>query len=544
MNAFRQIRLLWAVLFIGGLATLSFYPARSSFGEDRAKIILSHLPPRDSRQYKAIWALAAGGDRQILEMTNSEMWSFAASRMAAVSKAAGELGVSVTRLDQNWNRMLTPYPTMPALTAPQAELRDRTMESKAAVGGSMMKVPDAAVLEYALTKGMNDAQPEASPATLFTPLNDRFSVTARRTSLRKTAGGYIWHGVLVDSGEPVTLMWWPDGRLTGTITHAGHMFSVKPMGDGMQGVVEIEPKMLPPDHQPMSDDMKRKMELLDDPLVKRGDASLVQPTHRKNEGAAPFHETPRHLQDEAPTKQASPIIEGKETPANESAPKNADVTITLIVAYTKQAASHYDNIEKDLISLAIEEANQSFRISGVPNVHLKLVHAYMTDYAESGRHFDHLYRFMYDHDGYMDEIHGLRREYHANVAILIVHDPHGCGLSAQVAGPADKAFAVVHDECAALSYSLAHEVGHIIGARHDLAEDDSVVPFPFGHGFIDGRNKWRDIMSYDESCGGCPRIPIWSSPNVKINGETAGDAERNNAEVIRERAAIVAAFEK
>jgi hypothetical protein len=176
-------------------------------------------------------------------------------------------------------------------------------------------------------------------------------------------------------------------------------------------------------------------------------------------------------------------------------------------------------------------------------VHIKLVHAYMTDYVESGSHFDHLYRFYTNHDGYMDEIFGLRAQYHANIAMLVGHDPNGCGLTAQIAPPADKAFAIVHHECAAREYSLAHEIGHVLGARHDLAEDDTMTPFPFGHGFIDARNNWRDIMSYKQSCGGCPRLPVWSNPDVRINDEAVGDETlRDNAKVIRERASIVARF--
>ena len=105
----------------------------------------------------------------------------------------------------------------------------------------------------------------------------------------------------------------------------------------------------------------------------------------------------------------------------------------------------------------------------------------------------------------------LRDKYKADVAVLIVDDPQGCGLATRVFADADEAFAVVHHECAATTYSLAHEIGHIIGARHDLNLDKIMTPFPFGHGFVNG-TKWRDIMSYKESCGGCPRLPVWSSP--------------------------------
>jgi hypothetical protein len=54
--------------------------------------------------------------------------------------------------------------------------------------------------------------------------------------------------------------------------------------------------------------------------------------------------------------------------------------------------------------------------------------------------------------------------------------------------------------------------------------------------------KWRDIMSYKESCGGCPRLPIWSSPKIMINGDAAGTASENNARVIAEQADRVANF--
>jgi hypothetical protein len=218
-----------------------------------------------------------------------------------------------------------------------------------------------------------------------------------------------------------------------------------------------------------------------------------------------------------------------------------DVVIDVIVAYTRKAASNYTDVKRELVDLSIEEANESFRQSGIGQVQLRLVHAYQTDYIEEGSHFDHVWRFADKGDGYMDEIHGLRNKYRADVAVLIVDDPQGCGLATRVYADAEEAFAVVHHECAATTYSVAHEIGHIIGARHDLNLDKIMTPFPFGHGFVNG-SKWRDIMSYKESCGGCPRLPVWSGPKVLVRGEPAGTAELDNERVIAEQAARVAAF--
>ena len=202
-----------------------------------------------------------------------------------------------------------------------------------------------------------------------------------------------------------------------------------------------------------------------------------------------------------------------------AAAKPANVVIDVIVAYTSKVARHYG---------AIEEANEWFRVSNLGQMKLQLVHAYLTSYVEEGTYFEHVWRFADKGDGYMDEIHGLRDRYRADVAILIVDDAKGCGLSTRVQADADEAFAVVHHQCAAATYTLAHEVGHLIGARHEL-------------GYVNGA-KWRDIMSYKDTCGGCPRLAVWSNPMVLVDGEPAGTMELNNARVIAEQAARVAAF--
>jgi hypothetical protein len=204
------------------------------------------------------------------------------------------------------------------------------------------------------------------------------------------------------------------------------------------------------------------------------------------------------------------------------------ITIDVLVAYTKGAASHYSDIRHELIDLAIEAANESFRSSKLGHIWLRIVHVYRTDYVEEGQHFDHVWRFADKGDGYMEEVHGLRDLYRADVALLIVDDAKGCGLATRVRADEDEAFAVVHHGCAAANYTVAHEIGHLIGARHELS-------------YVNG-TKWRDIMGSKESCGGCPRLPVWSSPTVLVNGEPAGTAELDNARVIAEEAERVAAF--
>ncbi|MEQ1576577.1 MAG: M12 family metallo-peptidase, partial [Hyphomicrobium sp.] len=435
-----------------------------------------------------------------------------------------------------------------SMPAKQQQMMHATMESKSVMGMSMMALPDPRVLEYALTKGMSAAGNNAVSTPLVIPLNDTITITARRISITKTSDGYVWHGAVAGSGEPVTLLWWASGRLSGSITYKGHIYSVRNIGGGMHGVVDMMPSGLPPEHAPMDPGTMKKMNIKEDPFVHKGDASMM-PDAGEQTPVAPSAPSKRdrsgskELEDAPLTKQAylAPAPAFEISKHTRSARNQEPVVISVLVAYTKKAASYFGDLEKDLIALAIEDANQSFRNSGINHVTLELVHAYQTDYAEDGSHFEHVFRFADKDDGYMDDVHSLRERYRADVSILVVHDPNGCGLAAQVAAPADRAFAVVHHECAATSYSLGHEIGHLIGARHDEALDDSKDPFPFGHGFVFGK-KWRTMMSYKDSCDGCPRLPVWSNPDVKIQGVRAGTKTSNNARVIAEKAARVAAF--
>jgi hypothetical protein len=205
-----------------------------------------------------------------------------------------------------------------------------------------------------------------------------------------------------------------------------------------------------------------------------------------------------------------------------------DVVIDVIVAYTQAAARGYANIVREVIEPAMEAGNESFRLSGIGHIKLHLVHAYQTNYVESGDQFVHLWRFADKGDGYMDEVHELRDRYRADVAILIVDDPDGCGQATRVSADEDEAFAVVHHACAKANFSLVHEIGHLLGASHERA---------YVHG-----NEWRDIMSYKANCGGCPRLPVWSNPNVLIGGVPAGSIGHDNARVIAENGVRVAAF--
>jgi len=506
----------------------AFAPVRAT---DTIEVVLSNLPRHGSVDYEALKRIAGASVSSELAMTHGETWNLAPDRLPALEAAAARQGVTVMLLREHWNHAFDPMPAGSTMSEGQKSMMHDTMRQAPVMGMTTMMLPPAEVLEHALTKDM-DAGEAAKPATLVVRLSDTLEVSIVRASIHKTKGGYAWHGAVAGTDEPATLIWWADGRLSGSVTYMGHVYSIRSLGGGMHGIIELAPDKLPPEHAPMSDKDKRDMGMAKDPLVEQGDASMIAPKKAS-----------RDLEDAAGAQERVAVLGPSAISGGHfrDATTQPEVVITVLVAYTKAAARFYGDIERDLVELAIEDANQSFRSSGLGHVRLELAHTYETDYVESGSHFDHVFRFADKGDGVMDEVHGIRDQYKADVAVLIVDDPMGCGLAAQIRAPASRAFAVVDPGCAQTSYSLAHEIGHLIGARHDMALDGSMQPFTYGHGFVHG-TAWRTMMAYKESCGGCARIPVWSSPAIRIKGDPAGDATSDNARVIAEEAARVAAF--
>ena len=471
---------------------------------------------------------------QALSMTKAEVWSVPKSEVEALKKMAARHGAVVTEIGPASHQLFYAPPADKTMTMSkkQKAIMDQAKAAKSTMGVKLVMGPAPEMLEHALTSDPKDGLPKISIT-----LSDDKVLTIDRTSVDIKPDRAIWRGTVEGTGALVTLMLWPNGKMTGMVRHDGHIHAIRHIKDSIYAIVDMSEEKMPQEHAPMPERMRvDDPNLRDDSLVKQGDASILRDTTAAKR--------PQPQAQANSKKQLAYVPAGKPTPSKAPAakgdPSSKDVVIDVIVAYTPKAASHYMDIKRELIELAIEEANESFRRSGLEHIKLRLVNAYQTNYVEQGDHFDHVWRF-HDKDGYMDEIHGLRDKYKADVAVLIVDDAQGCGLSTRVYASEDDAFSVVHHGCAAATYSLAHEIGHLIGARHDLNMDDTKTPFPYGHGYVRG-TKWRDIMSYKESCGGCTRLPVWSGPKVIVHGEPAGSDDLDNSRVIMEQAGRVAGF--
>lgn len=479
------------------------------------------------RLYAALKKRSAKATSQILPLTKTEVWTVPKDDVEGVSKAAARYGVAMSKLSATWNHIFHKAPADAKMNDRQKMIVDRAKTSAATTAVGLMAAPSPPMVEYALTKDASTANAAKDAASITVALRDDTVLKIRRESVETKSDMCTWRGVVETTGAPAMFMWWPGGKMTGTVQHEGRFYSIRHMGGDMLAVVEMSDERMPQEHAPISARLRSNdPNLRDDALLREGDASKLRPL---TGGMRP------------PSRERRPALWSKKVSTKPGAAKG-DVVIDVIVAYTNKAASYYADVTRDLVDLAIEEANESFRTSHLGHVKLRLAHAYQTNYVEEdGEHFQHVWRFADRGDGYMDEIHGLRDKYRADIGVLIVDDASGCGLATRVHADAEEAFAVVHHECAATSYSVAHELGHLIGARHDLSIDPNMMPFAYGHGYVNG-TKWRDIMSYKSSCNGCPRLPVWSSPKVLVKGEPAGTPQLDNARVIAEQAARVAAF--
>ena len=138
------------------------------------------------------------------------------------------------------------------------------------------------------------------------------------------------------------------------------------------------------------------------------------------------------------------------------------------------------------------------------------------DYKESieGLYTDHALLYG-KNDGHMDEIHGLRDSYAADLVCLVVDNPIAVtgGVAGVLLDPSldpDIAFAVVEVENDPNVF--AHELGHLMGLQHDRyvlfyygASDRLNKPFAYAHGYVNQRafdpgaperSRWRTIMAY------------------------------------------------
>lgn len=384
---------------------------------------------------------------------------------------------------------------------------------------------------------LNPRAVNASDLSVLLPNGTR--IEAKRVNRYSTSSGStVWigkHSNVQNSqaslGDEETILVVRKGKVTGTLRHAGMTYQIRADGSGKHMVAQLAMTQFK-DHDEASYANVPSMK----PTI-FNTAPRSQATSKVREIA----EFDRGVKtDLSTTTSASSRLAPAAAPA--AAPGDIPV-IRMLINYTSAAKTAAGDIDA-LIDLSIAETNQGYVNSGI-NARVEMAHKAQVSYTESSLDTDRS-RYTAKADGYMDEIHTQRDTYAADVGMLFLNygSSVGCGVASAIGAVESNAFAVVKYSCATGNFSFGHELGHLYGARHDLATDGSTAPFAYGHGYREPNNKWRTVMAYPISGVNMPRLNYWSNPNVNYtDGLVMGTtATANNARVLNERAAVLAAF--
>jgi len=288
--------------------------------------------------------------------------------------------------------------------------------------------------------------------------------------------------------------------MTGNIHYQGRVYQIRSLGKGIHSVTEIDPSKFPDELPP-------------DQI----------PNRKEN---TPLNGNVKH-----PLK-ADDLDKSSDTQPESS------IQIDVLVAYTTATEAASTNIVNE-IELAVLETNTSYKLSGI-NQHLNLVATQRENYIESGNIKTDRDRLQVNGDSYMDSIHKARDEYSADLVVMIVEAQGSryCGIAYIMENVgqhfAPYGFSVVKRTCATGYFSFGHELGHLMGARHDRFVDSTDnSPFKHNHGYVNVAARQRSIMAYNTACKDagetCTRIQNWSNPNTTVNNTPFGVPKSNSS---------------
>jgi hypothetical protein len=359
-------------------------------------------------------------------------------------------------------------------------------------------------------------------------------VEAMRLRSHVTSDGVeVWQGLVTDTADLASgateiaddplnsaILVRNGSKITGSVRVEGQLYRILPLHDGTQVAVKVDESRMPPDHPHTY--AGGSLSLPDRPLGFRAP---------RWSWAAGSRDRLRH-------EETFGEIDALGT--GPTAVAKANTVIRVMVVATQAAATASGDLT-GLINLAITESNRGYTNSGV-QITLQLAGLYTTTYAESGSFSTDLSRFRGTSDGYMDNIHSLRNQNTADVAMIVLNNSSSCGLASAIGATASTAFASVSRTCTTGYYSFAHEIGHLQSARHDPANDPTNTPYAYGHGYQSPTKAWRTVMAYNCSPS-CPRINYWSSPLRTYGGQAMGTTTRSdNARALNNTRATIAGF--
>jgi uncharacterized repeat protein (TIGR01451 family) len=344
-----------------------------------------------------------------------------------------------------------------------------------------------------LKPGRDDLSVANAADTVRLNLFDDAVLTATLDRIDPAApgSGAVWIGKVDGSPFSIVMLVVIDGYITGEVIAPGlGRYQVRPTGAGGQHII----RQLDPAAQPDF-----------------GDDALLPPTDksRREAGAQPAETSPGTLADDGSV-------------------------IDIMIAYTPAARDSAGGTAGILAQIyaAIAYANTAFANSNV-NVSLRLVHTAEVNYTETYDTNTDIYRLQDPADSYLDELHILRDAHRADlVSFWAKGDDAQWGTSGRAfllddLDPVIRegwAFSVLHiGQSGFAGDTLAHELGHNLGAQHDWFIVDGASfegLYTYNKGYVNLPGEFLTIMAYHNRCTAagilCWRTPYFSNPNILV----------------------------
>lgn len=411
-----------------------------------------------------------------------------------------------------------------AVAAPRREAAQTSSPAPALTDFSFRFVP-------AFTEQLRVAL-ASTPARLHVPVTDGRDIELIVTNHEPGPGS---SGVVVarvgegQAGHAV--LSYVDDAVAGTIvTAAGELYQVRYAGAGVQRVVQLDPSQFPEEAESLVPPLSVAGRGGVDLIAGRRPLSLIDLTGDGAEGS----EATGDLNTSPVVTGAPPMM--SDVPVLMSHKDGTNTIIDLLVVYTPQSRSNNGGIPgiDALIAASVASANVAFSNSNI-GIRLRLVYTGEVSYTSTASLSTDLSRLQNPSDGYMDDVYALRAQYNADLVSLFV-PPSNDGAAGigylvnpmtQGSGAYSYAFTTVVDMYADSNLTLAHEIGHNLGASH--AQGDSqgggIFSNSYGYRFTVGGTTYRTVMAYAPGI----RIPYFSNPAITYLGVPVGSSQANNA---------------
>ena len=339
-------------------------------------------------------------------------------------------------------------------------------------------------------------------------------VLQRERIVERGEDDFSWFGRVDGSPLSLVVIVVHDDRVHAKVIDPPRTYAIQPAGGGVHALFEVDTSVFPPSAEALPDDRPEP-----------GGRFIPPPAPQVGGGWGPV--------------------------------------IDLMVVYSDDAAAgaaaEGADIE-DQIQLVVDETNQIYIDSGI-GPQLNLVHTEEVSYAETADCSTDASRLLLTSDGFLDDVHETREQVVADLVALwvetyeITDDGNICGagfLMTQVTTEsASRAFSASGRHCALNDFTLAHELGHNMGAHHDRYVTAGAGAYDYSHGLVNVEDRWMTVMSYPDECSDagvyCGIIPRFSNADATYGGDPLGVDQNqsdsaDNRLTLNNTSATVAAF--